>query len=325
MHPGAERTRVARHIAHAERGARTNERESLTRAQRLVRALLLDELARYRRARRFPKNPGLPHTPIFIDAEGTRCAMAALMELGGASALVDEIAHTRNYDRIAALANIPELVAWLEAAGLTVAEAAAIQPGYDVSCGVTAMCLCDARPGPSMPADGVIEALVTSPYVARVTATYGYVGGTNVGDTLCVDETSPGTTVLVPTPLMPAGVALDTGSAACPSQDVPVTVTLTDARRPAACSQAPLATLPLTKTQAIAALQANECTGMLMSLDDRWGCGCTVSEVGVGLSLEPCATSSSGGCTTSPSSESPATISILLAIVGALAARKGMR
>jgi hypothetical protein len=316
----AERTRVARHIARAEKRARAAA-PPLTRAQQIVRALLLDELGRYRRARRFPKNPGLPRTPIFVDAEGTRCAMAALLELGGASALVARIAAKRNFDRVARLADVPELVAWLDAAGIAVAEAAAIQPAYE-ACETTAMCLCQDRPGPTLPADGVIEAIVTAPYVGRVTAVYGDVGQTRVGDELCVDEPRPRATALVPTPHLPAGILVDLDAGSCASSELPLTVTLAGGR-PAACSFAPLDALPMTEAQAVAALRANDCVGSLAAVDPRWGCGCIRWD---GFSdVRSCSPTTAGGCTTSPAAETPQTVSILLAVVSALAARKVLR
>ena len=66
--------------------------------------------------------------PYFIDADGTRCAMAHLLELGGAAALVARIANEKNNAFVEELANGQELPAWLDASGLSVAEAARIQP-----------------------------------------------------------------------------------------------------------------------------------------------------------------------------------------------------
>jgi hypothetical protein len=319
MRAGTERTRIARHIGRAERSAL--ERPHPTGARGLVRKLLLDELARYRRARRFPRNTGDSFTPVFVDQAGTRCAMAALMELGGAHELVDRIARTRNFDRIAKLADIPELVAWLDASGVSVDEAAAIQPGYGPFCETTAMCLCDARPGPSLPADGVIEAVVTAPYVARVTTLYGATHGFDVGQTLCVNETTIGAMVLVPTPFTSAGLVYDTQSAACPSMNVHVSVTLEN-DRPLACSYDPIGRLPLTKAQAVAALESNDCVATLGALDPRWQCGCISTGV-AGAAIDACTpTSASSSCAVSPRAESPATIAILIAIVSSLAARK---
>src|SRR5262249_60445542 len=85
----------------------------------------------YRGARRFPRSPGFRDpTPICVDASGTRCAVAALLGAGGEGELVARIARERNFARVAELADEPRLRAWLAATGLTLAEAAAIQPEY---------------------------------------------------------------------------------------------------------------------------------------------------------------------------------------------------
>jgi len=126
-----EMERVRRHLAGAEIEARKNhvDHDATTTE---VRRLLLEELALYRAEGRFPKNRAFATSfmPCFIDDEGTRCAMAHLMEIGGASDLVQEIAAKRNYAFVRELADDARVIAWLEAAGLTVAEAARIQPTY---------------------------------------------------------------------------------------------------------------------------------------------------------------------------------------------------
>jgi len=68
---------------------------------------------------------------VFVDEHGTRCAMAYLIERSGEPTLVSRIARTRNLARIRDLAGDPELVAWLDRNGITIAEAARIQPAYD--------------------------------------------------------------------------------------------------------------------------------------------------------------------------------------------------
>lgn len=126
-----ERERVKRHILGAELEARSRELDGLTAEQRTVRALLLEELSLYREAGVFPANPDFDvPMPYFIDARGVRCAMAHLMEIGGAAELVQEIARTRNNAFVAELAADPRVVAWLDAAGLSPEEAARIQPTY---------------------------------------------------------------------------------------------------------------------------------------------------------------------------------------------------
>jgi hypothetical protein len=53
-----------------------------------------------------------------------------LLARSGRRDLVDKVAATRNNAYIPELANDPELVAWLEASGLSLEEAARIQPSY---------------------------------------------------------------------------------------------------------------------------------------------------------------------------------------------------
>ena len=106
MQTNTEVTRVAAHIAHAMQQAAQRDLSQLTHVQKLIRSLLLEELERYRGAGRFPKNPDFAErTPYFIDAEGTRCAMAHLMEVGGEKQLVDRISTARNNARVKELAD----------------------------------------------------------------------------------------------------------------------------------------------------------------------------------------------------------------------------
>ncbi len=135
-----ELRRVREHIARAE-GRALAAPSPISPLRRVVRALLLDEVARYRRRGVFPRNPG-PHAlrPVFVDAVGTRCAMAHLLEFGGEDALVARIARERNFAYVNELADEPRLRAWLTAAGLTLAEAAAIQPGYTLTDLVSCVC-----------------------------------------------------------------------------------------------------------------------------------------------------------------------------------------
>ncbi len=126
-----ERERIARHLERAEALARSHDTSKLSALQRLVRAVVLTALQDYREAGLYPRNvERAERTPVFVDGSQTRCAVAHLMELGGEASLVQRIAQERNHARVPELASEPRLVAWLEAAGLTLAEAAAIQPSY---------------------------------------------------------------------------------------------------------------------------------------------------------------------------------------------------
>jgi hypothetical protein len=186
-----DRVRIATHILAAERAARGAERPR-DPLRALVRALLLDELAAYRREGRFPRNVSHPgETPIFVDDVGVPCAVAHLLNASGAHAVTERIARTRNTARVMALANEPALVAWLDAAGLSLAEAAAIQPSYPYA---PADCLCGTGTTSVpyfLPADGVLDAHVVQTSAMGdlrvvVDATHGDVGAYAVGQELAL-------------------------------------------------------------------------------------------------------------------------------------------
>src|SRR6516164_5617077 len=77
-----EQRRIARHIRRARSAAHKRDLSGLTRVQRMIRELLLGEVAAYVEDGRFPKNREFPwKMPVFVDDQGTRCAMAHLMEV----------------------------------------------------------------------------------------------------------------------------------------------------------------------------------------------------------------------------------------------------
>ena len=114
---------------------------TLTPTARAARLEMIATLGAYRDARRFPRNTRFVEpTPFFIDDDGTRCAMAHLIETSGHGDFVKAVAATRNTAYIDDLASEATLLRWLDAHGLTVAEAARIQPGY--ACVSAAECHC---------------------------------------------------------------------------------------------------------------------------------------------------------------------------------------
>jgi hypothetical protein len=124
--------RVQAHLRGAERVLEARSLSSLTPDQRAARSRLLADLRLYRRRGVFPKNLDFPERrPYFIDAVGTRCAMAHLIERHGGAAMVARIARQRNNAYVRELADDPQLAAWLDRNGITAAEAARIQPQYD--------------------------------------------------------------------------------------------------------------------------------------------------------------------------------------------------
>ena len=182
-------------------------------------------------------------------------------------------------------------------------------------CDIAASCLCGGQyvHAGNVPADGVLEATITYAYEAQITATFGSVGTFAVGDTICVDQSVVGATILVP--VKSGG---DAAQVVPPPPDggtcVPnfaFTVMLDDGGRPLACNAGSEAQLSLTTQQAIDALQANDCTAALAKNDSRW-------------SQNACAPS--GGCQTSATTPTIGAIAMLIAIVGlALARRWGAR
>jgi hypothetical protein len=129
--PDPDVARVQRHLATAEAELRAAEVD-LSLGQHAGRAVAIERLRRYRLAGEFPHNHHLDvRAPYFIDEHGTRCAMAHLIEEGGGAALVAAVQQTRNNAYVPELADEPALIAWLDRNGLTVAEAARIQPSYD--------------------------------------------------------------------------------------------------------------------------------------------------------------------------------------------------
>jgi hypothetical protein len=142
-----ERARIRAHLEEVEAELRARDVSELTAAQRRARAHHVEVLRAYRERGVFPKNTDFPgqKRPYFRDQEGTLCAMAYLIEASGGAEFVDRIARTRNNAYVPELVDEPELVAWLEAAGMTVEEAARVQPGYcsghdwDCACGAMAM------------------------------------------------------------------------------------------------------------------------------------------------------------------------------------------
>jgi uncharacterized protein DUF4440 len=131
----AQRLEVARLRAHfdsVDGELRHANALQLMPSQRRARATLIGWLQEYRDAGKFPRNDRFPNRtmPFLRDGHGALCAMAYLIERSGRRDLVDRIALTRNNAFIAELANDPELRVWLDSVGLSVTEAARIQPTY---------------------------------------------------------------------------------------------------------------------------------------------------------------------------------------------------
>lgn len=127
-----EDARLHAHFARVLRQLEARDVSGWSAARQANRRALIALLADYDRAGRFPRNEGhlAWKTPIFVDRHATRCAMAHLIERSGGAAIVARIAAARNLEYIPQLADDPALVAWLARSGLTLDEAALIQPAY---------------------------------------------------------------------------------------------------------------------------------------------------------------------------------------------------
>lgn len=128
-----ETARVRAHLEGALAEILARDVSALTDAQRRNRAEAARALRGYIDAGSFPRNTARPWmTPVFIDGEGNRCAVAHLLDVTGEGELARRVSATRNLAFVRELAGDPALAAWLDAQGLTVAEAARVQPMYAV-------------------------------------------------------------------------------------------------------------------------------------------------------------------------------------------------
>jgi hypothetical protein len=175
----AEVRRLDAHFRGVLERLRGVEPSRLPAAPRRERRRHLDELERYRRRGRFPINRrSLRPTPIFVDDSGTRCAMGHLIERAGGRELVERVAEARNFDLVRDLADVPELRLWLAENGLTLREAALIQPSY---CYVAADCFCSSS------VETLLEGDVVDGPSLLVSAVHGKDVGVSAGETVQLD------------------------------------------------------------------------------------------------------------------------------------------
>lgn len=131
-HLRAEVARLRAHFDSVDTELRARDVSHLSARQRASRTTLIRWLREYRDAGRFPINDRFANStvPFFRDSQGTLCAMAYLVDRSGRADIVDRVARTRNNAFIRELTDDRDLVAWLDASGLSVSEAARIQPTY---------------------------------------------------------------------------------------------------------------------------------------------------------------------------------------------------
>lgn len=121
------------HLAKVVDELKARDVAHLTAAQREAREELVKGLQRYSERGRFPQNDEFPgrEVPYFIDKEGTRCALAYLIDESGEGEIVKRLAKADNHAYVASLTSDHELGDWLSRHGLSIDEAAFIQaPGF---------------------------------------------------------------------------------------------------------------------------------------------------------------------------------------------------
>jgi hypothetical protein len=136
--PSAIRTpaqrQVMQHLDGALRLLERRDLSALTPDQSERRALAVAALRAYRDAGRYPVNRDFVETrvPYFIDpVTDVHCAVGHLMASTGYGALARRIAAADNHVRVLDLRDDVELRQWLDSHGITLEEAARIQPTYD--------------------------------------------------------------------------------------------------------------------------------------------------------------------------------------------------
>lgn len=107
---------------------------SLSESQRQNRTSLVATLLAYRDGGLFPHNYDFPYhaTPYFVDRKtGVLCAVGHLLASTGRRDIVDRVAQSDNNVKVPALAGDSAFTTWLDEHGLTIEEAARIQPWYN--------------------------------------------------------------------------------------------------------------------------------------------------------------------------------------------------
>lgn len=126
-----EDLRIATHLEYVERLLRSRDVRALPQALREERLRNLDRLHAYRTRRIFPRNHDYPgeRRPCFIDRDGRICAVGYLVEQSAGRDIAERINSRFQYARISQMQSA-ELQRWLARSGLTIQEAAMIQPEY---------------------------------------------------------------------------------------------------------------------------------------------------------------------------------------------------
>ncbi|HEX8272575.1 MAG TPA: hypothetical protein VF615_07970 [Longimicrobiaceae bacterium] len=106
-------------------------RSSLPIVRAAERDRTVARLEEYARVGRFPRNAGgIRAVPIFVDKQGTHCAVGHLLACDGHQNLIAEVSRSRNNAYVRELVHLPGVLRALDGLGITPREAARIQPAY---------------------------------------------------------------------------------------------------------------------------------------------------------------------------------------------------
>lgn len=120
--------RIKLHLSKTTEDLRDTTTETSNRDRRKK---TLERLSKYKERGEFPVN--ISHrgrTPLFIGENGNLCAVGFLMKEDGEEKLAERIHEENNEIRIENLNKDSEAAEWIRGSGLTVDEAARIQPSY---------------------------------------------------------------------------------------------------------------------------------------------------------------------------------------------------
>ena len=126
----SEAARIAEHLHRVADRLAARIAPSLAEGPHQRRLALLDTLQAYADRGRFPQNLTVRgRTPVFVDDQGTACAVGQLMIGSGHAALAERIHREMNLAYIHAI-TLPEVAVWARDHGFTIDELAWIQPTY---------------------------------------------------------------------------------------------------------------------------------------------------------------------------------------------------